>query len=98
MTGMTLVDPVCVYDGADLSHRYGVMLAMAMEYGDIAEAPSAIANAEVMRTCEALAHLSNELARRIRALGVESTRPSRVMRPSPAGAIWRRAAPLRTAR
>src|SRR5688572_29191549 len=45
--GITTVDPAYVYDGADLPHRYAVMLAMAMEYDEIALAPSARTNAEV---------------------------------------------------
>lgn len=68
--GITTVDPVYVYDGVDLPHRYAVMVAMAMDYFEIAEAPSARTNAEVMRIYAALADLSIELAARIRALGV----------------------------
>jgi NAD-dependent dihydropyrimidine dehydrogenase PreA subunit len=67
--GFTTVDPAYVYDGADLPHRYVVMLAMAMTYDEIALAPSARTNAEVMRIYASLADLSIELARRIRALG-----------------------------
>ena len=67
--GVTTVDSAYVYEGADLTHRYAVMIAMAMAYDDIAQAPSARTNAEVMRVYAALADLSIELARRIRALG-----------------------------
>ena len=67
--GITTVDPAYVYDGANLAHRYAVMVAMAMDYRAIAQAPSAHTNAEVMRVYADLADLSNELARRIRELG-----------------------------
>lgn len=67
--GVTGVDPAYVYDGADLPHRNAVMVAMAMDYAEIAQAPSANTNGEVMRVYAALADLSIELARRIRELG-----------------------------
>jgi epoxyqueuosine reductase QueG len=68
--GFTPVDQRYVYDGVDLPHRHAIVVAMAMEYAEIALAPSARTNAEVMRVYAALADLSIELARRIRELGV----------------------------
>jgi Pyruvate/2-oxoacid:ferredoxin oxidoreductase delta subunit len=68
--GVATVDPRYVYEGADLPHRFAIVIAMAMDYAEIAVAPSARTNAEVMRIYAALADLSIELARRIRELGV----------------------------
>jgi epoxyqueuosine reductase QueG len=67
--GIARVDPQYVYDRTGLDHRFAVMLAMAMDYRAIAEAPAAVTNGEVMRVYGALADLAIELARRIRELG-----------------------------
>ena len=67
--GVTAVDPAYVYEGADLTHRHAIVLAMTMDYRPIASAPSAETNAEVMRVYAALADVTIELAARIRALG-----------------------------
>jgi Pyruvate/2-oxoacid:ferredoxin oxidoreductase delta subunit len=67
--GVAPVDLRYVYEGVDLPHRFAIVVAMAMDYAEIAPAPSARTNAEVMRTYAALADLSIELARRIRSLG-----------------------------
>lgn len=67
--GVTPVDPAYVYDGVDLPHRTAIVLAKAMDYAEIAEAPSARTNSEVMRIYAELADASIELARRIRSLG-----------------------------
>jgi NAD-dependent dihydropyrimidine dehydrogenase PreA subunit len=68
-TGMTTVDPAYVYDGAEGLGAHAVMLAKAMAFEEIATAPSARTNAEVMRVYAFLAEQSIELARRIRGLG-----------------------------
>ena len=68
--GVTEVDGRYVYDGVDLPHRFAVVVAMAMDFAEIALAPSDRTNADVMRVYAALADLSIELARRIRGLGV----------------------------
>ena len=68
--GFARVDERYVYDGADLAHRFAIVVAMAMDYREIAAAPSARTNADVMRVYATLADLTIELARRIRSLGV----------------------------
>ena len=67
--GSTPVDPAYVYEGVDLPHRTAIVLAKAMDFAAIAEAPSARTNSEVMRIYAELSDASIELARRVRALG-----------------------------
>ncbi len=69
LVGVTHVDQYYVYKGQNVPHKYAIVIAIAMDYGEIALAPGPETNAEVMRVYDAVSRVAVELAQHIRDLG-----------------------------
>ena len=69
LVGITHVDQHHVYKDEDVPHRLAIVAALAMDYAEIAKAPTPATNLEVLRTYERAGQLAIALAENIRSLG-----------------------------
>ena len=69
LVGITHVDQHHVYKDEDVPHRFAIVAAFAMDFAEIAKAPTAATNLEVLRTYERAGQLAIALAETIRSLG-----------------------------
>ena len=69
MVGVTHVDQRYVYKGHDVPHRYAIVVAVAMDFNEIAKAPSKETRTEVHRIYDAVSQVTVSIAKYIRDRG-----------------------------
>jgi ferredoxin len=69
MVGITRVDPFHVYKGSDLTHQYGVVIAVPMEYDEMKYGATERHVREVIKIYAVAGRMAVDLARFIRARG-----------------------------
>ena len=69
LIGITHVDQYHVYKGQDLPHSHAIVIAVAMDYDAIKQAPKIESNAEVLRVYEVVGQIATDLAKHIRNWG-----------------------------
>ncbi len=67
--GITHLDARHVYKGAEVPHRYVVMIALAMDYEELKQCPTAVSSAEILRTYAECGRIASAVAEMIRARG-----------------------------
>ena len=69
MVGVTHVDLRYVYQDQDVPHRYAIVVAVAMDFSEIAKAPGAETNNEVMHVYDVVSQITVAIAKYIRERG-----------------------------
>ncbi len=69
MVGITTVDPQHVYKGFDLPHRYGIVIAVPMEYDEMKHGATERHLREVIKIYAVAGRIAVELGKQIRARG-----------------------------